>query len=77
MSADFNQDHVFSTTDKIYMFFMGLVIAACITWVTYVYFEYRVVNMAWQDAGYDKMTPEQFWDIPTANWKPIYEAFKG
>jgi len=42
-----------------------------------MYFEYRVANMAWQEAGYDKMTPEQFWDIPTANWKPIYEKFKG
>lgn len=74
--SDFNQDHHFGTWDKIWMLGCGLIVAACITWVTYVYFEYRVVNMAWKEAGYHKMSPEQFWDIPTATWKPVFDKFK-
>lgn len=77
MSADFNQDHKYSLFDKTWMLLMGLLVAASISWVTYVYFEYRVVNMAWKEAGFDKMTPAEFWDIPTWNWKPIHDKFAG
>ena len=73
--SNFNQDHIFSKAEKIYMLCCGLIIAGCMIWVTYAYFEYRVINGVWQTTF---VSPKEFWkDIPEVKWKPVLEEFKG
>ena len=53
----------------------GLIIAGCMIWVTYAYFEYRVINGVWQTTF---VSPKEFWkDVPEVKWKPVLEEFKG
>jgi peptidoglycan/LPS O-acetylase OafA/YrhL len=73
--SEWNDNHIFTTTDKIYMLLCGLIVAIAISWVTYVYFEYRVVNMKWT-AEHGSKSPSEFWDIPTWNWKPVFNKLE-
>ena len=66
----------FTKFQKLYLLMCGLIVAIALSWVTYVYMEYRVVNMQWEEK-FGGMTPSQIWDIPTANWKPIINKFNG
>jgi peptidoglycan/LPS O-acetylase OafA/YrhL len=75
MSADYNQDHIFSPLQKLYIFACGLVIALGISYITYLYFEYRVEHALWQTTF---VSPTEFWaQVPEWKWKPVFEEFKG
>jgi len=42
------------------MLICGIIIALSFAWVTYIYFEYRVVNAEWNATF---TSPETFWNI--------------
>jgi hypothetical protein len=72
MSADFNQDHIFNKKEKAYFLFCGILVAMCLTYVTYLYFEYRVVNGTWETTF---VSPTAFWDeVPEWKWKKVFNA---
>lgn len=75
--SNFNQDHFFNKKEKLYFIVCGLLIAFSIIWVVNVYMEYRVVQLSWEEKGFHEMSPSQFWDIPTANFKPIINKLSG
>jgi len=58
---------MFTRLDKIWFGICGVFVAACMIWVTYIYFEYRVDGMARVD----------YRDIPTWTWKPVTNKING
>lgn len=58
---------MFTTLDKIWFGICGIIVAICLSWLTYVYMEYRVVGM--QNVDYS--------DIPTWSWKPVFTKVGG
>lgn len=67
---------MFNTLDKIYFGLCGIIVAIAMSWLTYVYMEYRVVNMRWEE-DFGGKTPAEIWDIPTWNWKPVINKLEG
>ena len=57
---EWNDDHYFTKKEKAYFVFCGIVCALCISWVTYIAFEYREARVQWESTF---TTPEQFWII--------------
>lgn len=69
MSAEFNQDHLLSPLDKTYIVICGIITALAISYVTFLYFEYRVTNNLWETTF---VSPEQFWaEVPRWEWKTV------
>lgn len=58
---------MYTTLDKIWFTICGLIVAACLSWLTYVYMEYRVVGIQKVD----------YTDIPTWTWKPVFNKVGG
>tara|TARA_A200000159_G_C7238951_1_gene303662 strand:- start:413 stop:598 length:186 start_codon:yes stop_codon:yes gene_type:complete len=58
---------MFTTLDKVWFGFCGLLVASVLIWLTHTYFEYRVVMM--QKVDYS--------NIPTWSWKPIFNKIGG
>ena len=58
---------MFTTLDKVWFGFYGLLVASVLIWLTHTYFEYRVVMM--QKVDYS--------NIPTWSWKPIFNKIGG
>jgi hypothetical protein len=58
---------MFTTLDKVWFGFCGLLAASMLIWLTHTYFEYRVVMM--QKVDYS--------NIPTWSWKPVFNKIGG
>ena len=68
--SEFNQDHVYSKTEKLYFLICGIIVAVCVSYVTHLYFEYRVVNATWETTF---VSPAQFWnEVPEWEWKQVF-----
>lgn len=62
---------LYSTTEKIYLFICGLIIAFGIIYTTYIYFEARKINNEWHQTF---TTPKEFWaSVPKWEWKSVIE----
>jgi len=69
--SEWNEDHYFTKAQKLYMLGCGILVALALTWVTYLYFEYRVINQKWAETI---TTPQEYWSVvPKWEWKPVIE----
>ena len=60
---------LYSTTEKIYLFVCGLIIAFGIIYTNYIYFEARKINNEWHQTF---TTPKEFWaPVPKWEWKKV------
>lgn len=55
---------LYNKKEKIYFNIMGLIIASCLIWTTYIYFSYRQVSIEWNESF---TTPKAYWEIPELN----------
>jgi hypothetical protein len=70
--SNFNQDHMFTKLQKMYFLGCGILVALCMTYITFLYFEYRVVNATWETTF---VSPAAFWDeVPDWKWEPIFKG---
>lgn len=54
---------------KLQNFIIGLIFTLLVIYITYLYYEYRVVNDLWAITFH---SPEQFWSIvPDWEWKSV------
>ena len=51
---------LYSTKEKVYFLLCGLLITACVIWVTHIAWKYDRVNEEWNK---NFTTPEEFWII--------------
>lgn len=73
--SDWNEDHIYSKPVKLYMLCCGILIALTVSYVTYLYFEYRVVNATWETTF---VSPAAFWDeVPEWKWKEVFNDKSG
>ena len=57
---NWNDDHFFTKTEKIYFLICGIIIALCVGYVNHIFWEYRVVNAQWEQTF---TSPKEFWVI--------------
>lgn len=68
--SEWNEDHVFTKTQKLYMLFCGILIALSVSYITFLYWEYRVVNATWETTF---VSPAAFWDeVPEWEWRTVF-----
>lgn len=71
---DWNDNHIFTPMQKLYMLVCGIIICLAISYITFLYFEYRLVNGAWNTTF---VSPKEFWSaVPEWEWKPIFKNFE-
>lgn len=69
MSADYNQDHFYTDNYKKIMLGLGIFVSIVMAYITFLYFEYRVVNALWETIFF---SPTQFWsEVPAWEWRTI------
>jgi len=70
MSGEFNQDNYYTENYKKIMLGLGLFVALACAYVTFLYFEYRVVKALWETVF---ISPVHFWEqVPSWEWKSVF-----
>lgn len=63
-------DLVYTKLERRLFLLLGIITIASAVWVTHLYFEARVINMAWDETF---TTPKEFWSsVPKWEWRSIY-----
>lgn len=63
-------DLVYTKLERRLFILLGLITIVSAVWVTHLYFEARVINMAWNETF---TTPEAFWSlVPKWEWRTIH-----
>jgi hypothetical protein len=56
---------------KLQMLIIGLLIVACASYITHLYFEYNPIIKEWNNSF---VSPAHFWSqVPEWEWRPIWQ----
>ena len=68
---DWNDNHYFTPLEKAYIIACGMIVALGICYITFLYYEYRVVNNLWTETF---VSPKEYWaEVPNWEWRPIWQ----